>query len=91
MGGNNPTELIDAVVHTDETVVESVETNAIEAFDESFDREDDGFGRQVLPSKPVELSSSPFTFPPKISISITASKLSSSLVIMHFLSRDRLW
>ena len=40
MGGKNPPELIDAA----ETLVEGVETNAIESFYESFDREEDGFG-----------------------------------------------
>ena len=59
MGGNNPPELIEAAVHTDETLVEGVETNAIE----SFDREEDGFGRRVLPARPVELSSSPVAVP----------------------------
>ena len=81
MGGKNPPELIDAAVHTDESLVEGVETNAIESFDKSFDREEDGFGRRVLPARPVELSSSPVAVPshsPVESLLTGLQKLTSS-------------
>lgn len=56
---DHPVDAPDNVVHDNVSYVifENVETTPVDAFDDSFERDDNGFGRRVLPSRQAELSS----------------------------------